>query len=648
MIGSATRCSAGWTGRSGTPCSSSWRGGSRRVPELFAVAAEQYMPVVDAVEAAGERHQVVDLLKRAADQATLIGDHALVSGLMTAALRLLEAGDEADLLVEVHTARHAALVSLGRFDEADEDYRAIEAAAPRRPAAPGCRRRCRCAASPTEDVWRRRTSWASARCASAASTFRAPTELPAELDRQLETLFRWLNETGDADDLAMPDVTDPRLLTAGRLLDAMLAPTFFSRRPPHVRVGVPGGAADLGRARAGADADGHRRERGLSVRGRARGLRRRVPGGAPDPRARRSPRIRARDVARPERVLPRQLLVRADRERRRGVPAGARGPDRGRRPRQRRLHAPRDRHAVCSTAGRRWTSSSPRSRRGWRSSDAPAASRPGCGSTSTSGWSGSCAARSRAAGEAAPTSRHAGNPLALNHVYVTRAVAAAIFGDAESLARHTAVAVAGLHRGRLVGQRRWPTRSAGWRWPGSCASPPATTATLLRELDVVMPWLAARAADAPDNFLHLLHLVEAELAWTRGDFHAAAVAFDAALREVASPAPVAPSTHRRARGALLSRSRAGARRLRPPRAGAPELSRVGRDGEGRPARLVAPELPPVAEVAETQRARAGRRVLGRSSTVTTGTVDLVGILSASQALSSETELERLQPRLVES
>jgi hypothetical protein len=55
---------------------------------------------------------------------------------------------------------------------------------------------------------------------------------------------------------------------------------------------------------------------------------------------------------------------------------------------------------------------------------------------------------------------------------------------------------------------------------------------LLAELDEVLRWLAARAADAPDNFLHLLRLVEAERAWTLGDFRAAAPAFDAARREV--------------------------------------------------------------------------------------------------------------------
>jgi hypothetical protein len=57
-------------------------------PELFAVAAEQYLPVADAVDDAAERRQVSGLLRRAADQAGLIGDYALVNALLTTALPL--------------------------------------------------------------------------------------------------------------------------------------------------------------------------------------------------------------------------------------------------------------------------------------------------------------------------------------------------------------------------------------------------------------------------------------------------------------------------------------------------------------------------------------------------------------------------------
>src|ERR1700761_4720413 len=47
------------------------------VPELFAAAAEQSLPVADAVEDAAERSQVAELLRRAASQAALTGDYAL-------------------------------------------------------------------------------------------------------------------------------------------------------------------------------------------------------------------------------------------------------------------------------------------------------------------------------------------------------------------------------------------------------------------------------------------------------------------------------------------------------------------------------------------------------------------------------------------
>src|SRR6185437_13318844 len=75
------------------------------VPELFAVAAEQYLPVADAVEDPLERARVAELLRRAADQAALIGDYALVNALLTAALHLIDPGERA-LLLEVRTARH--------------------------------------------------------------------------------------------------------------------------------------------------------------------------------------------------------------------------------------------------------------------------------------------------------------------------------------------------------------------------------------------------------------------------------------------------------------------------------------------------------------------------------------------------------------
>jgi hypothetical protein len=65
------------------------------------------------------------VLRRAADQAALIGDHALVNALLAAAVRLVDP-DETATLVELHTGRHAALFSLGLLEEADDEYATIE------------------------------------------------------------------------------------------------------------------------------------------------------------------------------------------------------------------------------------------------------------------------------------------------------------------------------------------------------------------------------------------------------------------------------------------------------------------------------------------------------------------------------------------
>jgi signal transduction histidine kinase/predicted ATPase len=53
------------------------------------------------------------------------------------------------------------------------------------------------------------------------------------------------------------------------------------------------------------------------------------------------------------------------------------------------------------------------------------------------------------------------------------------------------------------------------------------------ELAEVRDWLARRSADAPRNFRPLLHLVDAERAWARGDPDTATRHFDAGLHEVA-------------------------------------------------------------------------------------------------------------------
>jgi signal transduction histidine kinase len=250
--------------------------------------------------------------------------------------------------------------------------------------------------------------------------------------------------------------------------------------------------------------------------------------------------------------------------------------------------------------------------------------------------------------EAVSTEKYPDEPNAQFFAHLNQATAAAIFGDQASLERHTAAAmplvplfpgvyptaVARLLRAlALAGQ----ARSADADQRGG----------LLAELDELTRWLAARAADAPDNFLHLLRLLEAERAWTLGDFRATALAFDAARHEAAQrqrPWHRALITEHAARFYLArGLEHAGHDLLAQARQ---EYLAWGATAKVAQLDWAYPARQPPAGPGATAREQPGD-VSGRRATVTAGTVDLLGILSASQALSSETSIGRLHARVVQ-
>ena len=294
------------------------------MPELFAVAAEQYLPVADAVDDPAERARVVRLLRRAADQARLIGDYALVNVLLAAALRLIDPGQTATL-VEVHTGRHAALYGIGRLDEADEEYRTIERLCPT------ALHRADATAVQVRSLTHR-NRFAEALGLGLDSlrelgiTVPAADRLAAELDHQFDYLYRWLDHTDSADDLARPELTDPTLLAATRLINAVLPAAYFVADPSMyawlsleaLRIWLEHGPGPYP-ARPG-------RPRRLRRCGAARRLRRRVPGAAADRGAGRGPRLRARDLTG---ALPVRCSSAAGSSRSRTVSTRLSGPGRG-------------------------------------------------------------------------------------------------------------------------------------------------------------------------------------------------------------------------------------------------------------------------------------------------------------------------------
>ncbi|HTW11833.1 MAG TPA: AAA family ATPase, partial [Solirubrobacteraceae bacterium] len=196
------------------------------VPEWFALAAEQYLPVIDAVADPAERRRAVELLRRATGQAALTGDHGLVNSLLAGALRLI-GPDEAAQLIEVHTGRHAALYSLGRLDEADEEYLSIEKLCPTvlpRAAATAVQVRSLTHRNRIEQA----LSLGLESLRELGISLPAADRLADELDRQFEHFYRWLDYIETGDDLIRPEIEDPTTLAAIRLLNAVLPATYYS------------------------------------------------------------------------------------------------------------------------------------------------------------------------------------------------------------------------------------------------------------------------------------------------------------------------------------------------------------------------------------------------------------------------------------
>ncbi|HTW11452.1 MAG TPA: AAA family ATPase, partial [Solirubrobacteraceae bacterium] len=485
-------------------------------PERFAAAAEQYLPVIDAVDDAAERSLVTALLRRAAEQAALTGDYTLVNTLLVAALQLVDPADT-PTLIEVHTRRHAALYSLGRLEEADEEYLTIE-----RLSTTALERAD--AASVQVHSLTNRTRFAEAvgLCLESLRELGlavpATERLPAEVDCHFQALYRWLDSEA-ADGLVQPEISDPSLQACARLLSAVLAAAHASDASVHawvsleaLRIWLEHGSARslVGPASAAAFAlialrgdhiAGYRAVRRILASGEAAGY-------APDT-----------SLARFVFALlacwfePIERALQAAQRAREGLSA----------------------MGDLAYAGSTYYPSVP-----YLLDCAPtlevylAEVEAGLAFTRRTGnemtgqaldphqWLISVLRGQRATagpGEAVPLDRYVDNPLALFAAHLSHATAAAIFGDPVALATHTKAAMpllpavmgsyltvpARLLRGLSLAEEARTGHGDehdGW----------------MLELDELTGWLATRAADAPDNFLHLLRLLEAERAWAVGDF----------------------------------------------------------------------------------------------------------------------------------
>ncbi|WP_395686953.1 AAA family ATPase [Caenimonas koreensis] len=225
--------------------------------------------------------------------------------------------------------------------------------------------------------------------------------------------------------------------------------------------------------------------------------------------------------------------------------------------------------------------------------------------------------------------------------HARRALSAGLFGDLPTLEHHSAAAIPFLNSspGFYLSAHTHLLRALAqaWQLQARASDVPADSAALA-ELVRCRQWLQARAAGQPYNFLHLLRLVEAEEAWARGDMWRAMSCFDIAMKEAAArqrPWHLAFATERAAAfhlanewthtgGQLMTQARdmyadwGATAKVEQMQGVYPFLERTRQDSHARGSELAAPD-----------------------------SLGVMGVLRASQALSSETSLERLAARVTE-
>jgi diguanylate cyclase (GGDEF)-like protein len=619
-------------------------------PKLQPVAAEQYLSAVGEISEATERRRAADLFRATAAGLRLINP-AMAERLLTAAIDLLDPVEPADspLLVGLEIERHAMLYALGRPDDVDQAFARIRDrnASPVQVAAAAC-----------------------VQITSLSSRVRSPEALAlgldllrqlgldvpqgehvfVEIERGMGALHQWIDEdTADAD-LARPEVTDPTAVAIARLINYVMPAAYYTgdpimawlvveaRRlwseygPCAPLVGPIAHAGFVAIVLSGDYHTGYRVVRRMLATGEARGYEPQTSqarflfslgsGQWFDPLA-----SNINDARRAHEGLARhgdllnavctgyasmpQLLDSADTI---------------------------DSYLADVEAGLAYAVRS--------SSDQAAAA-----FVAYRQLGRALRGETRAAGsftdetfdEAAHFAAVADNPTAAANVHATRAIAAAVYGDAAALATHAAATVP--LRPFIPGTYTMLTSHliqalALAHRIRQADVPPGEE--VLAEFAENRDWLSRRADDAPANFTHLRHLVDAELAWATGDKWTAVTRFEAAMQAARTGRHGWQTPYVIERAALFHLASDLGHTARPLLAEARRAYAAwGIAGKVRRMEL---EHPFLRIAGGTQ-----RRSTTRTSTisVTAQSIDMLGILTASQALSSETNLDRLLLRVQE-
>jgi signal transduction histidine kinase len=242
-------------------------------------------------------------------------------------------------------------------------------------------------------------------------------------------------------------------------------------------------------------------------------------------------------------------------------------------------------------------------------------------------------------GASACVERQAKLPAVSLSLHFARAFLAAVFDDDASFPGHAARAMehVGVVASYRVATVRLLNDLALARRVRSASG--AERAKLLEQLDAGCEWMAARAADGPANFAHLSEWLKAERAWAAGDVARSAAAFDVALGRAESAVRCWHRAMIAERAGLFHLEQGMGRSGR-------QFIREARDAWrawGAPAKVRHMERAHEFLRADIVAARAG----GDESPMGVDTLDMLAIVRASQALSSETSLVRLKRRIAD-
>ncbi|MEU4163080.1 diguanylate cyclase, partial [Actinoplanes sp. NPDC026670] len=181
--------------------------------------------VLGEVAGQRERRAAASLLRKAAAAARLVANHASAEAHLAVAARLVDKIDEG--YAETRAAWHAALCALGRFDDADRVFADLAAAVtdPVRLAGPvaeqlGALTNRRMLAEALElglDTLSR----------LGIDVPSGPAEMGPRIGAGMAAFYGWLATTGDTD---RPEITDPRLLAAAHVINRLAPAAFFGDR----------------------------------------------------------------------------------------------------------------------------------------------------------------------------------------------------------------------------------------------------------------------------------------------------------------------------------------------------------------------------------------------------------------------------------